>query len=278
MGTGCAGAPPRAPAPSAAPSLSGLYDVSGHQVFLDCRGSGAPTAVLDAGLGNPSSVWLEVQRQASAGGRVCRWDRPGLGRSPRAPAPRDSRVIATELRDLLRAARIPGPYVLVGASFGGLNAQYFARTWPGEVAGVVLVDAVHPDLDRRIVEIGAEDRAERADALSRNEEGIRYDDLLRSDEQVRAAPRFPAVPLYVLRHGVDWDTDPDFRKPGAEGLWQELQRDLAAQSPCSRLLGVPDTSHRIHDKRPDVVARAVVAVRAAARGSAGCATPEPVPL
>jgi pimeloyl-ACP methyl ester carboxylesterase len=187
-------------------------------------------------------------------------------------------VIAAELRELLRVARIPGPYVLVGASFGGLTTQYFARTWSSDVAGVVLVDSIHPDLDRRIVEIGAEDRDERADALSRNQEGIAYDDLLRSDEQVRGAATFPAVPLYVLRHGVNWDIDPEFKKPGAEGLWQELQRDLASQSPCSRLLSVPDTSHRIHDKRPDAVANAITAVRASAGASprTGCVAPQAI--
>src|SRR6266487_5177800 len=197
-----------------------------------------------------------------------------------APAPRDSRVIATELRSLPRTAGIAGPYVLIGASFGGLTAQYLARTWPGDVAGVVLVDSTHPDLDRRIVEIGAEDRDERAAALSRSAEGIGYEDLLRSDELVRAAPKFPSTPLYVLRHGVSCDTDPDFKKPGAEGLWQELQRDLAAQSPCAQLLRVPGTGHRIHEKRPDAVAHAIAAVRAvAARRSPGaCGTPDPIAL
>ena len=61
-------------------------------------------------------------------------------------SPRDAHQIATELHTLLMQAGVPGPYVLVGHSFGGLYVRTYAADYPGEVAGVVLVDATHPDL------------------------------------------------------------------------------------------------------------------------------------
>src|SRR5207249_3330770 len=131
-----------------------------------------------------------------------------------------------ELRALLSRAHVGGPYVLVGASLGGLNAQLFAARHPHDVVGLVLVDAIHPDLDRRIVRLlgPAGERAREA-ALARNPEGVRYADLLASDAQVRHAGALPSVPLLVLRHGVSFDPAgrPDAR---VERLWSELQRNL----------------------------------------------------
>lgn len=108
-----------------------------------------------------------------------------------------------ELRELLDAAEVEPPYVLTGASLGGMNAQLFAARHPEDVAGVVLVDSLHPDLDRRIEPLLAR---ERRDALAQNPEGVRYADLLRSDDQLlNARQGFPPVPLIVLQHGISFD-------------------------------------------------------------------------
>jgi pimeloyl-ACP methyl ester carboxylesterase len=191
---------------------------------------------------------------------VCWYDRGGMGRSDPRRGPRTSERMVGELRALLTRVRVPGPYVLVGASFGGLNMQLFAAEHPRDVAGLVLVDAIHPDLDRRIARIlgRAGERAREA-ALVRNSEGVSFADLLASDAEVRRAGPLPPVPLVVLRHGVSFDPGgrPDAR---VERLWTALQRDLAARSPRGQYVRVPGSHHRIAEDHPQAVVAAIAEV------------------
>jgi pimeloyl-ACP methyl ester carboxylesterase len=230
---------------------TGLYAVQGHKMYLQCRGNGSPVVVLDSGLGVRSAqAWGGVMERVSRFTRVCRYDRPGLGLSEPGPPPRTAQRMVGELQALLRAARVPGPYVLAGASFGGLDAQLFARQAPDHVGGLVLVDSIHPDLDRRIEPLlGRAGALARRRALADNAEGVTYRDLLASDREVRAAPPLPHVPLIALRHGVSFDPGgrPD---PAVERLWSALQRDLARQAGDGRVQRVAGTHHRIAEERP----------------------------
>jgi pimeloyl-ACP methyl ester carboxylesterase len=91
-----------------------------------------------------------VRPDIATGTRVCAYHRAGTGWSDRGPKPRDAHQIATELHTLLTRAGVPGPYALVGHSFGGLYVRTHAADYPSEVAGMVLVDATHPDLWKRL--------------------------------------------------------------------------------------------------------------------------------
>jgi len=122
-----------------------LVDVGGHRMHIHCMGAGSPTVILDASPGNTSASWGLIQPEVARSTQVCTYDRAGLGWSDKTTAPRDARQIARELHTLLSAAGIPGPYVLVGHSGSGVYAQLYAADYPAEVAGVVLVDTMHPD-------------------------------------------------------------------------------------------------------------------------------------
>jgi pimeloyl-ACP methyl ester carboxylesterase len=117
-------------------------------MHLDCTGSGAPTIVLEAGLGNDSLVWGGIQPALSTFTRVCSYDRAGFGWSDAAPAPRDADHIAAELHQLLREARIEGPIVLMGHSIAGIYIRDYAAHYPEQVAGLVFVDGSTPLQDR----------------------------------------------------------------------------------------------------------------------------------
>ncbi len=253
---------PATPAP-ASQATGRLVDVGGRRLFLDCQGTG-PTVVLDAGLGVSSDTWEGVQRGARRFARVCRYDRAGLGASDPGPSPRSSAAMVGDLHTLLHAARARAPYVLVGASLGGLNAQLFASRYPQEVGGLVLVDALHPDLDRRIERIlsPAQVRQRRAD-LARNPEGVTFADLLDSDAQVRAARIPPDLPLVVLRHGLPFQAPAGFPSAAVERLWAGLQRDLAGRSRRGSLVLARHSHHRIAESEPGLVVDAIRAVVAA---------------
>lgn len=120
-----------------------LIDVGGHRLHLYCLGTGTPTVILEAAAPGWSLYWSTVQPQLARTTRVCAYDRAGLGWSERGPLPRTGQRMAKELHRLLERAGIPGPYVLVGHSLGGLVARLYRHDYPKEVVGMVLVDAGH---------------------------------------------------------------------------------------------------------------------------------------
>ena len=121
-----------------------LVDLGTHRLHLLESGRGGPTVVLEAGLMSTMLSWSELQRALAGSFRVVSYDRAGLGWSDLGPMPRTADRIVDELHTLLQRAAIPSPYLLVGHSFGGMTMPLFAARFPGEVAGVVLVDPVAP--------------------------------------------------------------------------------------------------------------------------------------
>jgi pimeloyl-ACP methyl ester carboxylesterase len=121
--------------------------VEGHPMHLQVHGpdTSGPTVVLEAGMGSFSPNWYWVQSELARTIRTVAYDRAGLGWSRPSRRQRDAQTIAMELRDALREAGIPPPYVLAGHSFGRLPIRAFADLYPGMTAGLVLVDASHPD-------------------------------------------------------------------------------------------------------------------------------------
>ena len=121
-------------------------DVDGRAMYLDCRGQGSPTAVLESGLGTGVEGWAPVFDDLAALTRTCAYDRAGIGRSePRAR--HTVRDATAALRSLLAAAGERPPYVVVGHSLGEVHARVFAADDPGAMAGLLLVDGFGVDLE-----------------------------------------------------------------------------------------------------------------------------------
>ncbi len=112
----------------------------GRRLNFRCSGFGAPTVLLESGFGATSMAWRRLAPIVAHSRLVCAYDRAGSGFSDAGPMPRDGRAIARDLDQGLRAARIPGPFILVGHSAGGLYIRVFAALRPADVVGLVLVD------------------------------------------------------------------------------------------------------------------------------------------
>ncbi len=120
-----------------------LVDMGGYKLHIHCMGDGTPTVVLDAGLGCDSLEWALVQPEIAKFAKVCSYDRAGYGWSEESPYPRTSEQIVEELHALLSRSNIRPPFIFVGHSFGGLNVQLYAKRYPNEIFGLVLVDSAH---------------------------------------------------------------------------------------------------------------------------------------
>ncbi|SHF87625.1 alpha/beta fold hydrolase [Streptoalloteichus hindustanus] len=127
------------------PPLGRYYEVGGRRLLLHRSGSGSPTVVFLPGGGTVGLDYLNVQRRAAELTTSVLYDRAGTGWSDRVDLPRGSAEVTDELHELLRVADVPGPYLLVGHSLGGLYARHYATRFPEEVAGLLLLDPAHED-------------------------------------------------------------------------------------------------------------------------------------
>jgi hypothetical protein len=221
---------------------------------------------MDSGLGLSSGDWSLVQPEVSKFARACVYDRAGLGKSERGPSPRTSGQMMKELHALLAAAKVEGPYMLVGQAEGGLNMQLFAKLYRSEVAGMVLVDAVHPDLDARYIAILTPEQEQLREAgINQNREHTTYEDTHESGAQVHNGGPLPNVPLVVLRHGLPLPQPPGWPVDEIERIWLGMQEELAAMVPGGKLIVAEQSRHFIEISQPDLVIEAVREVVTAAR-------------
>jgi pimeloyl-ACP methyl ester carboxylesterase len=131
------------------PLLPGKLVKSGDKHwYVTVKGTGGPVVVIDHAFGAFSTEWWGIQDRIAEFTTVVSYDRAGYGWSDKPRTPRTSQHIAQELHDLLQALNLPGPFILVGHSQGGLYANHFARFFPEIIAGAVLLDPLSPDDNR----------------------------------------------------------------------------------------------------------------------------------
>lgn len=285
------------------PPTGQLISVDGHQMHIRCMGQGSPTIIFESGLGGWSDHWSKVQPEVGAFTRACSYDHAGLGWSESSNEPRTQEQIATELHDLLIAAHIQPPYILVGHSLGGKAIRLFEAKYPDEVAGMVFVDARDEAVEptNRTPEQNAEDRAAYESSLNiyriLRQFGARLfalqvahivdpstktmpDDLVyrlaifgtreRTLQTEIAESRESTANDDQLRAAVVPAKLPVFVLTADESLagwdvWKIGQQHLATLSSNSQWITVKNTSHNIPNDQPQVVIDAVRHVFDAAR-------------
>jgi pimeloyl-ACP methyl ester carboxylesterase len=245
---------------------SGWFDIGGRQLFLRCTGHGGPTVVFESHL---THDWFALQNQLAGFTRVCSWDHPSgpWSRSDPAAGPQTARDIVADLHALLRVAGVPGPYVLAGHSNAGLFSLLYASTYPRQVAGLVLIDAVHPAYHKRQLALVKplvppeiwEALRQEAMAVPHRLIDPEQLDIWTSERQTRVALRHSPLrpmPLVVLTRGHPEPAPPWWPVEQAEALWLQLQRELAAMVPGSRHV-ITQSGHNIQDEQPELVLDAI---------------------
>jgi pimeloyl-ACP methyl ester carboxylesterase len=242
-----------------AQNIDSTIDVGAHKLHVLCMGTGSPTVVLEAGMGDTSAAWMPVQRRMASYTRVCSYDRAGLGDSTIGTKNRVSgEDYVKDLHALLVAEKVKQPYVMVGHSMGGILVRLFAAQYPAEVKGMVLVDSSHEGFAGRGGMI----------AMVMSPDGERLDVM-----QVMAAARnhrwTADIPLTVLaRRRADDELPPQAtpaRKAEIQRMHEEEQKDLASRSPRGRIVWVQNTGHYIQRDASTLLVQSVEDVVMAVR-------------
>jgi pimeloyl-ACP methyl ester carboxylesterase len=250
-----------------------MYDVEGDLLYLECAGQGAPTVVLEAGLGGDHRDWEAIVAELERGTRTCSYDRAAvfLSQQARKRATADEKV--DDLHRLLDVADVEGPYVLVGHSYGGMLARLYASEHRDDVAGVVLVDSSSPEQVERSVAALPPRRAGESKALSQlrsdladtsfqNLEGVHWG---KSAAQVRGSS-LEGLPLIVITAGLREGPSIPFEDLLAR-VWASLQSDLAGLSKNAIHVVATNSGHFVQALagQPEIVLAAIREVVAAAR-------------
>lgn len=242
--------------PAGGEPISGLFEVNGRRLFIDCMGTGTPTLVIDAGESQTADEMADIKPALAERGRVCSYDRPNHGRSGAAPTPRTGNEVVTDLHGLLAAAAVPGPYVLIGHSAGGMFVQLYARTFPDEIAGVLVMNAVppcHEWMEKALPAMTAqEQKDERAYYAGANDEPVDY--CATSDQIAAKAP--PSVPLEVLISTIAQCDSVDDVCGRTYPAYTEVMRAVSDAWPAGHFAQV-ESIHSIYVGKPEAVIEAV---------------------
>jgi pimeloyl-ACP methyl ester carboxylesterase len=223
------------------------FDVNGHSLSIKCLGSGSPTIVLETGEGGTRFDVADLQERLATRAMTCAYDRARTG------GLRTAQDVVNDLHDLLAAAEVPGPYLLVGHSAGGMFVQLYAQTFPDQVAGVIAMNPVppaHPWLDQVSKVFTPEEYAEE-EAYYQGQNGESFD-YLASSEQINRAPKPPQVPFEMListNVQCENDTGPCMK---SYSNYEKIMQEITATWPHGSFSQVA-AGHEIYLDQPDAV-------------------------
>jgi pimeloyl-ACP methyl ester carboxylesterase len=274
-----------------------MVAVDGHAMHMYCTGTGSPTLVLDAGLGDDWTVWNKVQPALSKTTQVCSFDRSGLGSSDLLPGSHDANTLADQLHALVGAAGITKPFVLAGHSIAGLYMRAYATRYPNDLAGLIFIDSSSPDQFSRLPKELSENipnltlqswmvRLGIARAMGQCSDGEpgteavkgwvlanicnpsvvdagieEFRDIPPSNPETRHTGPFGHLPILIFSEDPNQPLSDTTLSPEVmkqfSAIWNQMQEDLKQLSPDSRRIIAKGSGHYIELNRPDLINREV---------------------
>lgn len=250
------------------PSVIKKVDVGGYKLNMNVMGEGRPVVVLDSGLGETSQAWGKIQPIVAGFTQVVSYDRAGLGQSEPSPVPRSADQVARELYRLLKNAKIPSPYVLVGHSLGGIHILTFASLYADEVAGLVFVDVKDgTTFDAWKADLGEEQYnqllsgfnnfyAQTTGAVKAEWESLKT--TIGKPHKEMGLPDVPVVVLSSIRLSEaekNWGITPEVVQSSLK-----VHQRLAELFPQGVLIKTEKSGHRIQDEEPELVVDSILKV------------------
>jgi len=248
-----------------------FVSIGTHRLDVIQDGQGSLPVVFEAGLGNPLDTWEHVWPSVAAFAPVVVYSRSGLGRSESGPGSHTAREAVKDLRALLLALDVKPPYVLVGASYGGMLARLYTSLYAADVAGLVIVEGVH---EQQVQRYGALDgsypaafRASFDEQLRKLPAGAEADEI-RETMRVQAAGAvdgmkpLPDIPIAVL---TSMKSDPSASfvngTPRGHDAWRAMHDEWVQRSTNGLHIQTARSGHHLQNDEPQLVVDAIRFVR-----------------
>jgi pimeloyl-ACP methyl ester carboxylesterase len=246
----------------AVPAGDRIIQVGDHKLHIVEAGTGSPVVVFESGLGEDVSTWSDVQPAVAKFAHTVMYDRAGIGKSESSSTEQSVEGMVNDLHEVLHAAGIRPPYILVGHSLGGALVQVFAHRYPFEVSGLALVDPEDGTLLERLQQqMSSDEWSARRAALEKVQGDLpavvkaEMDAMARTGEYVREMSPLPQVPIVLLTATQE---NPEFPgNPQEHRLKQRLHEELLARNPGIVHILVPNSRHYIQSDAPAVVIKGV---------------------
>lgn len=233
-----------------------IATVDDRNVEYYLKQNGSPTVVFENGLGGTMKWWSDVISGLDNNFSVFAYNRAGYGNSSSVSSERDGERIVEELRVLLKRNKLSPPYILVGHSLGGLYMQYYARKYPEEVSGLVLVDSTHPNqfrgngdpenwpfLTKTIFNLLLSETAE-----------TEFDAINKTGNEVLALPTATSMPIIILSALEPMSVHSELADDA-----NAKRIDLANLYPNAEVIWV-DSGHVIPYEKPESVIEAIESI------------------
>jgi len=258
-----------------------LINIGSHRLQMHLEGKGTPTVVIEAGITDQMENWRPLQQRIARETFIVTYNRAGYGQSEPGPLSRHCGREAEELKALLEAASVPGPYVIVGHSLGGLNAQAFAAKYPKDVAGIVLLDPpplsfIRGEKYTSLLALANQMTAEWQAVADGGTESTNPQEKARAvffrmiasehremfDESAKLVSEissFGDTPLIVMASGkanpVFGDIAEEYQK-----YWIEQSRSLSHKSSKGKFILAEESTHNLYTDVPDLVVESILSV------------------
>jgi pimeloyl-ACP methyl ester carboxylesterase len=249
---------------SPSPTSSDLVALpDGHKMFLECSGdaNAVPTVILANGRGlGTADAWALVQQNVPSSIRTCSYDAIGAGRSDRVQQPPQARPIdqvVSDMHHLFQSAQLEKPYVLVGTSAGGILVRRYQQIYPHEVAGLVLADSSHEEMEWRDAAISPQ-----IDPEWNNPTYLRENGFLPEHQKLTWHADIPLIDLERSEKAPP-AAFPNLTSQQVDAMnqeWHNFQVDLAGRSKYGEYRLVAGSGHMMFRQKPEAIAAAIVDV------------------
>lgn len=245
------------------PRIESMIDVGGRSLHCFAYGNGSPTVVLVSGLEIPQEYWNTVIPDLAAKTTVVTFDRAGIGKSEIGDLPTHGEQSAKDLRVLLDKLSVPGPYILVGHSYGGSVVRLFASMYPENIGGLILEETQHEDVLSEMRKVLKGEDLETFEQVlvagfEAPENPMTEGDYRNATrEQVKESEPLPRVPFVILTCA---DRVNAMQPLFSDGAIEELatldfamMNELAASVPGGRQIMIEGTGHHVHVDKPEAL-------------------------
>ncbi len=247
-----------------------MLTVAGHQVNMVKMGAGQYTVIFESGFGTDLTAWRNVAPAVAKSAQVVAYSRAGMGKSHARPGERTLAANTADLEQMIAAAQLRPPFILVGHSYGGFLIRDFAAKNPAQVAGMVFVDASDERIETELRKIDPARTAKDAKLSEgytppKYKAEMKYVQAILSSGKLPVAGALPDVPVAVLTSSMKHE-NPEFFLHSPEGMktWRSLHESFFRQFSTGIHTVTANAGHHIHIEQPQLVIAAIEQVMAMA--------------